>query len=313
MLQWDGSAWSQVGNPAPPEGADYWDIAFEPSGTGWAVGDVGGGSSLQGAAVQWTGTRWIPNTFPYSDLLLAVDAAAADDAWALGREGNAYHWDGTGWTQWPFPSNEVGYSSSAVSVAPGGVPWAINFRQLYRWDGSGWVSVPREGEPVLEDIEMMSASEGWIVGEEGAVFRWDGSEWSTVPTVFTDTLRTVSVPTADDVWTLAGNTVYRWDGSEWTTLSLPFTAYELAVNAADDAWIVNRTDLEGERRAAHWDGNSWTVADLPMRGALLLVPQGIAYTADGMPWMASWGQLLHVEVLPEESPPALYLPAVWRQ
>lgn len=49
-----------------------------------------------------------------------------------------------------------------------------------------------------------------------------------------------------------------------------------------------------------------------MRESLLIVPKDIAYTPDGMPWMASWGQLLHVDVLPEESPPALYLPVVWR-
>ena len=49
-----------------------------------------------------------------------------------------------------------------------------------RWNGLAWKGQPFPGV-VLNDVDMVTASDGWAVGTGGAIFHYDGSNWSQVP------------------------------------------------------------------------------------------------------------------------------------
>lgn len=302
LLKWEGGSWTNALEPVAPTGASYWDITFEPGGTGWAVGEFTR-SGFPGVATRWDGTRWLPVFFPARDLLLAVDAAADDDAWSIGMQGNAYHWDGARWTAWPLYDGELSYYTTSVSMASRGDAWATVNGQLRRWTGSAWETVPVSGDPYFSGVDMLDDEDGWAVGGAGAAVRWNGSEWLDFATGQTDNLTDVDALDGDDVWAVADDAVFHWNGSAWQSWPLPFDrAAHIAMLANDDGWV---TSYDGE--SAHWDGSAWTQVPFPMT----TFNQGIAYTPEGVPWIASREALVYFG-MPPATPDVqqAYLPIV---
>lgn len=80
----------------------------------------------QSTILHWNGATWTPVASPVNTRLWDVWFAAANDGWATGDGGTILHWDGATWTQW--------VQRVAVPAAP------------------------------LYAVEMINATDGWIVG-----------------------------------------------------------------------------------------------------------------------------------------------------
>jgi hypothetical protein len=74
-----------------------------------------------GTIVHWNGSTWtaVPGV---TGLLVAVHAAAANQAWAVGTRGTILHWDGSAWTAEPS-----GTTSTLAGVwgFADGTAWAV--------------------------------------------------------------------------------------------------------------------------------------------------------------------------------------------
>src|SRR6266536_3281265 len=151
----------------------------------WAVGQRYGRSNPFGdttLTLHFNGRVWsvVPSPSPLSgnstdqNWLTSVSALAANDVWAVGRDGNhdggpldqtlVEHWNGARWTVVPSP-NPGGASNDndlwgVAAVAPGDV-WAVGGVGAFlnpqfstplalRWDGSSWtqtgIPAPAVGE-----------------------------------------------------------------------------------------------------------------------------------------------------------------------
>jgi len=108
-LRWDGKAWRQV--PVDIQGAyDLDGVARIPGGTAWAVGSMADNLDVGALVAQWTGTAWKQAPSPaadWADLLFAVTATSASNAWAVGETwlpSNTVattvilHWNGAAWS-----------------------------------------------------------------------------------------------------------------------------------------------------------------------------------------------------------------------
>jgi hypothetical protein len=119
VVRWNGRRWSRRAWPRQQE-ALLEVIAPVSSDYAWIVGSVGlGGSPSRTLIMRWNGRTWriVPSPSPgrYSSLD-AVDALAADDAWAVGGRGDRpliEHWDGRKWRVmgsplfWNFSAEDI--------------------------------------------------------------------------------------------------------------------------------------------------------------------------------------------------------------
>jgi photosystem II stability/assembly factor-like uncharacterized protein len=127
-----------------------------------------------------------------------------------------------------------------------------------------WRLVPAVTGANLRDVHMVSATDGWAVGENGTVLRYDGTSWSPVninPQPSNETLVDVHMLSATDGYiggwgeSGASGTIYHWDGTSWG----------LVYNAARD---INRIDAvasndvwaSGLGQIYHYNGTNWTLA-----------------------------------------------------
>ena len=170
----------------------------------WAVGLTN--SPVPGASLaeHFSGSSWSVVSPATAGFLWSVDGAAANDVWAVGDIGSFEHWNGAAW------------SSVAIPLPKGG------------------------SEPVLRDVESVSATDVWAVG------------WYTA----NGTGKTL---------------VEHWDGTSWTRIASPNQGrristqlWGVAVRSGSDVWVVGRYVKAGEYTfSAHWNGSSWSTPAMP--------------------------------------------------
>ncbi|MCP5097020.1 MAG: hypothetical protein GY943_15840 [Chloroflexi bacterium] len=151
--------------------------------------------------------------------------------------------------------------------------WAVGqtsslFRTLVHWDGQQWsLNLPFEMGHALTGIDLLSATDVWVVGHGSSLFHWDGVNWSkNDPPNLEGALEAVSIVSADDVWA-AGYShedysmgiIWHWDGTSWTEVTIPVEIAHLNdifMLSATDGWAVG---LEGT--ILHWNGTDWQIVD----------------------------------------------------
>ncbi len=219
--------------------------------------------------------------------LVAVAAAGAGDAWAVGSVGFgvptrtlAMRWDGADWTvvASPNPSsmldvlNGVAVLSArdAWAVGGAGAMSGITLSSLIEhWNGTGWTVVRARGPQELEAVVALSPSDIWAVGNSNVTsaagpattssMHWTGTRWVSVPTVDPGAFNALStlarIPRTDQLWA-GGSTTARSGGTGPAG--------------------INPTPL-----IERWTGTRWTVVATPdIHGQVL----GIAATGPADAW-----------------------------
>jgi hypothetical protein len=218
-----------------------------------------------------------PNNGGWSNYLLGVSAAEANDVWAVGYHLNffggysgslAQHWDGTQWNLIASPQDENHFLDVAAVAADN--VWAVGRRHnaslIAHWDGAAWsiIAHPLAGSyNRLNTIIALSAGDIWAAGEYAPnngdptrtlVQHWDGTQWSIVPSPnpgSSATLHGMAAASATDIWAVGeyydGTThplIERWDGAIWSVVPTPDVEGYLVsleavdVLAANDVWAV---------------------------------------------------------------------------
>jgi hypothetical protein len=270
-LHFDGSTWTIVPSP-PDEGFRLEDVVTIGHDDAWAVGWIGSPSSLddRNVAMHWDGSAWsiVPTPQPGGvsvDRLLAVDAAAPNDVWAVGVYWDAQahshsvilHWDGASWrivrTGRPLTSRRNDYVDcdtygglTGITVVTASNVWAVGDSTTCHFDGMFWTEVPspqprpeyNELSYPLEDVSAASPTDIWAVGA-----------------------RVIDSPYQVYFDTLAEH----WDGTQWTrhTIDIPIGQILLGVDAvaSNDVWAVGRDDYGP--MIIHYDGSSWSRVPTP--------------------------------------------------
>jgi plastocyanin len=270
---WDGTAWTFVPSPQPPD----------------AYNQLAGASAISSTDVWAVG--WASDSFRW-------------DTWTQ-------HWDGSAWTHVPSPSTEgnppVNYLVAVAAVSHDDI-WAVGSNQsdqsiplIEHWDGGRWTIYPTDSiasVPYLGSISALSATDIWAVGGGGAVVHWDGSTWSLVPGPHAGNLRGVAAISTADVWAVGetddGDTVHplieHWDGNAWSVVPGPdnpdVSSYltTVAAVAPGDVWAVGG-DFGTPTRSVveHWDGQRWSVVFGPHSG-IFESSTGMAVTNTGEVW-----------------------------
>jgi hypothetical protein len=216
-------------------------------------------------------TRWSIVPSPNEEganWLVAVDASAGNNAWAVGYyigndglyETLSAHWDGSAWTlaqtpnvgqtgDWLYGVAAVSLSEAwAVGTTAGPVNAYTSTTLIEHWTGSAWSVVPSPNpsdDPIyganqLYDVRAFAPNDAWAVG------------WQ---------------------WTPIGSAplVVRWDGRRWRVSPTPDDEYRQLVAldgaSSSDIWAVGHSfnfNDGYQALAMHWDGRAWTVVPTPI-------------------------------------------------
>jgi hypothetical protein len=242
-----------LGQPARAQAAGYsWQIVSSPntaasaghsvqnelyavialsSTNAWAVGSGDWAIMIQ----HWDGSRW--SIFPAPAIpgatqsrLLGIDAAAANDIWAVGYyiSSNwhplAVHFDGSSWSVVPVPSNLGTYNAPDILA--------------------------------LNSVRVISAKDVWAVGGDARSFgvaqskgglelHWNGTVWTpAIPPAgggFGYSMAAVTSSATNNVVTVgpAPPWSYHWNGSQWNQEDSLLGNYFTAIDAADAQHIIS--------------------------------------------------------------------------
>jgi len=76
---------------------------------------------------------------------------------------------------------------------------------------ASWSKVSSPTEAYLEDVDMVSSTDGWAVGADGCIIRWDGTSWNNVTGPTTAWLKSVHMVSSTEGWIVgADGTIYHW-------------------------------------------------------------------------------------------------------
>ena len=263
-------------------------VTARTSNDAWAVGTYQGPNRHDGRVMlteRWNGSTWsqvpTPNVSFFDEKLLAVSAASATDAWAVGS------------------TNQTGFATTNPITA--------------RWDGSAWsiVATPAttgSAKSILDGVVDFNSTNAWAVGRSRTGFalveHWNGSSWSIVATpnpvppagetLAGSVLTGISATSPTDMWavgsfsTLAGTVANTYtftehfNGNSWTVVPSPNPAPRSRLNGTQqvlkavtavgsgNAWAVGNTIdtasgsfLPDKPLILHWSGTAWSVVVSP--------------------------------------------------
>ena len=157
---------------------------------------------------------------------------------------------------------------------------------------SVWQSYPSPTDSLLEDVSMVSADDGWVVGSGGTFLHWNGSAWSEFDPVAYGNYLSVSMSSATGGWAVGWDgLIARWDGSSWENFAIApggKILFSVDTVAADDAWAVGNGGT-----IMHWNGSSWTIVPSPVNAQLY----GVTMVSANEGWIAgydgNYGIILH--------------------
>jgi hypothetical protein len=234
IAYWDGVHWRDVDSPTQES---LISLALAGPNGAWAVGHAG-------TIIRLQGTSWTVVTSPTDQTLTAVAFTSADNGWAVGQAGTLLRYDGTGWELFDSPTNKSLNGVSLISESDG---WIVGeSRTFLRWNGAQWLPVVAQGSlsDFAYDVSMVDEDDGWAVGNK--IWRWNGVEWAQMPKPVPFTLNRVSMLSATDGWILGqAGAVLRWNGEVWATAPVPAANSNIGIHlfAPDNGWIVGSGSL----------------------------------------------------------------------
>ena len=280
-LHYDGSEWTQVDAPEPASGTQLEDVVALTDDDAWAVGHTNPGDFGNAVALHWDGTSWRSVRVPQpgdryaSPRLLAVDALAGDNVWAVGAydaasspETTIMHWDGSRWRLADTSRCNPYGGLAGLTFLSADDGWAVGQASICHWNGRRWTLVPSpqprpnyfEVNYPLEDVSGAASDDVWAVGTVVFDFQdylsfgsftehWDGSAWQRVSNPSGVGLSGVEAVTASDVWAVGrddfGPIIVRWDGHQWDDVPTPDREngieIESITRAGDDLWNAGRS------------------------------------------------------------------------
>lgn len=220
----------------------------------WAVGQEGVWDDWQsrGVITHWDGSSWnavgIRNDASGAGRLRSVAAASPTELWAVGEGHDSRPYvvrgDGSTFDRVDVGALRAGDWLGGVAAVPGRVV-AVGSRDghpmIATGTAKGWTAVDREPRGALYGVALLSAKEGWAVGETTGgplVLRLSGGRWKAVrvPRVKGGFLRDMYAGGAKRAVAIGG--VYRssgtihplaleWDGKRWSRMRVPDRPAEL--------------------------------------------------------------------------------------
>jgi photosystem II stability/assembly factor-like uncharacterized protein len=193
----------------------------------------------------------------------------------------------------PDSNNPVIFGLSMVSVDDG---WAVGAEDTYQshgllahYQGGSWmlVTLPA-GVPALHSVFMLSASEGWAVGNFGTILHYHVGSWSSVTSPTGANLSSVFMTSASEGWAVGGAILHYQQG-EWTEAASNVPVLNsVFMLSASEGWAVGN-----DEQIEHYSGGQWQAVSPPQE-AFSPTLNGVVFSSPAEGWaVGDEGALLH--------------------
>jgi photosystem II stability/assembly factor-like uncharacterized protein len=138
--------------------------------------------------------------------------------------------------------------------------WAVGEDVFLHWNGSNWTEILSPNDSVwLEDVDMVSAGDGWAVGSDYSIFRWNGTSWTEWLNAFPSNgyFNDVDMMSAAEGWAVGDfGAIMHWNGNDWeytTGLDSDRPDY-FGVDGltASDGWVVGSNGALLQGSSSGW-------------------------------------------------------------
>lgn len=244
LLHYTGGRWVLIQNPPVALGS----IIMRSSTDGWATGAVRSPEPSGPLALHYNGATWTAIKDPaFASLSLNALAAAPDgEVWITavdynepGFDGDApaaiLHYDGHTWTREQISlANDRLPGLAMVSASEG---WAVGYDPggtrshqtgpqkglIAHYHNGVWQAQSTFASPsddasfYLSAVAMVSASEGWAVGQEGVIVHYLNGAWERAQSPTAQALESIAMTSPAEGWAVGNNgTILHYLHGSWS-------------------------------------------------------------------------------------------------
>lgn len=259
---WNGTAWTEFAPTAVNTSASV--VVASSKDDVWLFSQLG--------MYRWDGTTWSEDTAARGEPIRDAWLDASGNGFAVGVGGRILTREGANWVETSGSSQTK--SIRAITLAPNGDAWAVDYAGAYRHSAGGWVSASVGGTtPTFAAAWAPAANDIWIAGsvedgtkQTGLIERWNGTSFAVFKTGSPEQGLVTSLWGAanDDVWLLsAAGDIYHWDGALLLPRMSPFQPSleeqggRIHGRNANDVWIGYGGNI------AHYNGTTLFTESLP--------------------------------------------------
>lgn len=225
LLHYNGRSWTRIQAP----GWGLSSISMTSASDGWITGNAVGSAGNNSFLLRYNGSIWTQVPKPSAiDEILSLSMVSASDGWAAGLKFLANptgagalfagtpsrlvfaHYNGTTWTdtQAPLAISQSQFGSvNSLFMDSSTDGWSVGTfsggNLYFHYSGGKWTQVNGPGMDGLLGVFMLSAGEGWAVGNNGAILHYQNGAWSMT----TDAGAPTSTPTSTPCNTPTGTTL----------------------------------------------------------------------------------------------------------
>lgn len=166
---------------------------------------------------------------PGTPEMMGISMVSSRDGWAVGRtvggdptrsEGVLAHYQNGHWMLETPPAYTLTLNSVAMLSASDG--WIVgDGGAILHYTGGHWVSVASPTHDPLSGVYMLSATDGWAVSRGGAILHYNGAGWAIVTTgAPLRSLWSLTMVSPGEGWAVGLNVIVHYHQGIWTTLHL---------------------------------------------------------------------------------------------
>ena len=161
---------------------------------------------------------------------------------------------------YPFKLIPGSYTElNAVSMLSAGEGWAVGAQDttgnsmsehtmalVAHYSNGVWLQINPPAKGRLTGISMVSASDGWAVGDQGLMLHFDGHTWKKVNNPIQGDIARVQMLSATNGWAIVEHpgSIWHYDGRSWsqqplpTSLSGAVVPFALSMISPTEGWVV---------------------------------------------------------------------------
>jgi len=166
--------------------------------------------------------------------------------------------------------------------------WAVGEGgTILHYSGGVWQESASPASGWLKGIVMVSANEGWAVGKY-TTLHYSGGNWQEPPRLTSNTLNSVSMVSADEGWAVGGGgTILHYSTEVWQAVSSPIS------NTLNAVFMVSADDgwaVGVDGTILHYSGDIWQELPSPTSNTL----NSVSMVSADEGWAVGWGgTMLH--------------------
>ncbi|NJO15313.1 MAG: choice-of-anchor D domain-containing protein [Thioploca sp.] len=192
----------------------------------------------------------------------AVWGSAANDVFAVGREGLIFHYDGSQWREMDtgMINSEVFYHLRDIWGTSSTDVFAVGYDTILHYDGNQWTAMNSGISTInLEGIWGTSSTDVFAVGHQGIILHYDGNQWTAMDSG-TSSMMLLSVwgSSSNDVFAGGNGGILHYDGQQWTSMAgVISSVISIEGTSSTDVFAI-----EGIDSIFHYNGQQWTPIQL---------------------------------------------------